>query len=78
MPTERSDFNFFFIIITEWKSLVLTATGSPNKSGMYESEASNVNEKNVILHKNIAFQAIFCYLQNKNMFFEAIVVRFTE
>ena len=65
--------------IMEWKSLVLTATGSPNKSGMYESEASNVyKKKNVLLHKKIAFQAIFCYLQNKNMCFEAIFVRFTE
>ena len=62
----------------EWKSQVLTATECPNKSGMYESEASNVNKKNVILHKKIAFQAIFCYLQNKNMCFEAIFVRFTE
>ena len=77
MPTERSDFNFFFCI-TEWKSLVLTATGSPNKSGMYESEASNVNKKRCTIAQKIAFQAIFCYLQNKNMCFEAIFVQFTE
>ena len=35
-------------------------------------------QKICTIAQKIAFQAIFCYLQNKNMFFEAIVSPFTE